>query len=481
MLNTLLGIALPIAHVAILLSVLSAERRAPSATLAWLLAVGLLPGVGAVLYLLIGTTRARRLARRTAQDSARIAAVLERQDLAASLGEEARGELDPRTASLIQLGERLTGTPTRGGNDACILVDAEATYRSMIEAVEAAQHHVHVEFFIVRPDATGLALREHLVRRAREGVEVRVLVDAVGSKGLPSGFWAPLREVGGQAARFNPVSRFLRWRRRSDRVDFRNHRKIVVVDGEVGFTGGINVGREYLGLDPQMGHWRDTHVRLEGPAVLSLQATFARDWLGATGRTLEEAAYFPEPPPQPVGPCVVQVVDSGPDRKWSPIAHIYAQALHCARERIWITTPYFVPSPAIENALVLAALRGVDVRLLLPGRADHLLVTLASHSYFPALLEAGARIFRYGQGFLHSKTLVVDSWLGSIGSANLDMRSFHLNFELNAFVHGARFADEMAELFREDLEKAWEVAADERAALPERLVCSAARLLSPLL
>ncbi|MCA9542542.1 MAG: cardiolipin synthase, partial [Myxococcales bacterium] len=210
---------------------------------------------------------------------------------------------------------------------------------------------------------------------------------------------------------------------------------------------------EYLGLDPSIGRWRDTHVQLEGPAVLALQKVFAEDWLHATGELLQDPGYYPNFEPAP-GDCIVQVLDSGPDRRWSPIAYYQNHMFALARERLWITSPYFIPSPSLEEALVSAALRGVDVRLLVPAKSDHRLVTLASSSYYPNLIEAGIRIFEYERGFVHAKTTVVDDWVASVGSANMDLRSFHLNFELNAFVYGEAFVRDLAEQFERDLEHA---------------------------
>ncbi|MHC5033244.1 MAG: cardiolipin synthase [Planctomycetota bacterium] len=466
-------------HIGAIAAVLIEERRRPSATLAWLLAIVFLPFVGVLLYFVIGRMRASRVATRRERAAGRIRQVLEKHSVRAALEAGAHPELEPRTASLLKLGRRLSTTPASHGNRAEILVDGEAAYRSMTEAIAAATDHVHVEFYIIEPDEVGTRLRDRLVARARDGVEVRVLTDAIGTR-LPFGFWDPLLEAGGRAAVFEPV--ISPWRRRRHyRVDFRNHRKIVIVDGRTGFTGGINVGKEYLGRDPTLGEWRDTHVRLEGPAALSLQTTFAEDWYSATGDLLDAARYFPAV--AGTGTAVVEVVDSGPDRTWSPISYVYSQAIALARERVWITSPYFVPGPHLEQTLIGAALRDVDVRLLLPGVSDSWLVQQTARSYYRRFLEAGVRIFEYQRGFVHSKTMAVDSWIGTVGSANMDTRSFQLNFELNAFVYGDQFADELAEDFLADQKHAREV--DLADALnvryPTRLVRSVARLLSPLL
>ncbi|MEM9592665.1 MAG: cardiolipin synthase [Acidobacteriota bacterium] len=469
-------------HIWAALSVLAAERRRPAATLAWLLAVLFLPFVGVIFYVLIGRTRARRLKQRSLRSTERVARVVARFGARQRLHESFGEAPEPRTLAVLKLAESLSTTPASTGNSVDLLNGGAAAYRSMLSAIAEAKHSVHVLFYIIRADRVGESLRDRLAAKVKEGVEVRLLFDGVGSIDLPDDFWRPLTDVGGEVAVFNPVLRVAaRWRRR-DRVDFRNHRKIVVVDGRIGFTGGINVGREYLGLDPDMGHWRDTHVRVRGPAVLALQEVFAHDWLIATDH-LAADTWFPDPPAPPVGRSTIQVVDSGPESAWSPMGQLYTQALSAARDRAWLTTPYFVPNEPVEEALINAALRGVDVRLLVPGRGDHLMVSLASRSYYRPLLRSGVRIFEYQRGFVHAKTLVIDDWLGTIGSANMDMRSFLLNFELNAFVFERRICDELASQYLLDLQHADEVLASDPGlnSYPRRLLYQSARLLSPLL
>lgn len=469
-------------HLWVVVSILAAERQRPTATMAWILAVILLPFVGLALYWWLGIRRTRRLRRRILLDKAAVARLVERYDVHERVAQVAGFALDERTRSFLRLARRLTTLPPSHGNAVRLLAGARATYDAMMEAIAAARRSVHVLFYTIRPDGTGVALRERLVEKARAGLEVRVLYDDVGSLTLPGTFWDPLIAAGGEAAVFNSVRRWwARWRHR-DRLDFRNHRKLVVVDGWVAFTGGINVGREYLGLDPEMGHWRDTHVRIEGPAALCLQEVFAGDWLSAVERDLEGEQWFPQAPEEAPGASLVQVIDSGPESLWPPLTHAYNLAFAQARERAWLTTPYFVPSSSFEEALIGAALRGVDVRLLLPDKTDRRLVSLASRSYYQGLIEAGVRIFEYQRGFIHAKTLVVDSWAGTVGSANMDMRSFQLNFELNAFVFDREFCDELAGDFLRDLESAREVLlADVTARGPKRLLHQTARLLSPLL
>ena len=466
-------------HVPAILLLLFSERRQPSATLAWLLALVFLPVIGLVLYLLIGRTRSRGIANRIQFSAEQVETVLREHSVFDRFTEGAMRGIEPRSSVMGILGKQLASTPALDGSRARLLIDAEQTYSEILTAIENATDHIHVQFYIIQPDETGLALRDRLAQRARDGVQVRVLVDALGSSALPSDFWRPLIDAGGQAAAFRPIWKVLSRILARDRIDYRNHRKIVVVDGAFGFTGGINVGREYLGLDPQIGRWRDTHVLLEGASVLALQKTFAEDWFLTTGELLENSRYFPPNRLETAENCIVQVLDSGPDRRWSPIAFYQNQIFALARERLWITSPYFIPSPSLEDSLISASLRGVDVRLLIPMRSDNRLVSWASSSYLPQLIEAGVRIYRYDHGFMHAKTIVVDEWVAGVGSANLDLRSFHLNFELNVFVYGADFVKALAAQFQIDLEQAREVRES-----PNRwrvLRGNLARLFSPLL
>jgi len=481
-LEYLIAVPLLLGHLAVVVWVLLAEKRQPTATLAWIQAVLFLPILGILLYLVIGTTRAKRVAAKATRAHDYVERIVEKYRLRDVSACETEC-LEPRAQSLLQLGDRLASMPATHSNHAEILVDGQDTYASIAAAIDAATDHVHVEFYIIQPDQTGIALRELLVRKAEQGIQVRVLVDAIGSVRLPPDFWSSLEAVGGQAARFGPIHRLLNRFRRHERVDFRNHRKIVVVDGRVGFTGGINVGREYLGLDPEMGRWRDTHARLTGPSVSGLQRTFAEDWFAATNELLDDERYFPTPDPAHYGQALVQVIDSGPDRTWSPIEHLYTHAIALAQESVWICSPYFIPSQSIEGALISAALRGIDVRLLVPERSDNRIVTLASSSWYRDLIEAGVHIHRYQSGFIHAKTMVVDHWVGTIGSANLDTRSFDLNFELSIFLQDEEFADQLREQFETDLEHAREwTEADERAiGIGKRILRALARLLSPLL
>ncbi len=453
------------------------EKRQPLATIAWVLSLALLPIVGFPLYWLLGPRRLRRKRSRRALALSRIRASL--PDVRAladpSLG-VVHEKLDARRRQLIALALNNSQAPLSAGNDARVLRNGAACYAAIERAVRAARHHVHFQYYIFEPDEAGRRFRDLLVERAESGAEVRLLVDGFGSHKLSRRFLAPLGRAGVELAFFNPVA-FARLRP----ANFRNHRKIVVVDGEVAFTGGLNVGDEYLGLAPTAGAWRDTHLEIRGPGALALQRLFAEDWSYATGRSIATSSYFEEHPG--TGDALVQIVGSGPDRDWQAIAQVFFAAIASARDRVLLTTAYFCPDEPALAALTTAALRGVDVQLLLPRKTDSLLTRAAGRSFFDELLRAGVRIYEYLPGLLHAKTLVVDEAFAAIGSANFDQRSFRLNFEATALLYSETVAEDLATIFEQDLTVSREITVEDRqgrGAL-DKLSEAGARLLSPLL
>jgi cardiolipin synthase len=385
---------------------------------------------------------------------------------------------DPRLRQIMALALNNSEAPLTSGNAVRVLRNGTETFPALEEAIDRAKHHLHLEYYIFDPDEVGTRVRDLLVAKAKAGVEVRLLCDAIGSAALGPRFLAPLTKAGGEVAFFNrvTVARLVR-----PLLNFRNHRKIVVADGEVGLTGGLNIADEYAGLDKETGIVRDTHVLIEGPAVRALQLLFLEDWNFATGRSLGAPALFGSGAEK--GDALVQIVGSGPDKSWKAIQQVYFSAITNARDRVLITTPYFVPDPAISTALCTAALRGVDVQLLLPRRADSRVGSAAARSYYDELLAAGVRIFEYLPGFLHAKTVVVDGLYASIGSANFNSRSFALDFEVNALLYSSAHAEELEAIFRQDLTVSREVTVESRAQIGfgGRLAEGAARLLSPLL
>jgi cardiolipin synthase A/B len=345
--------------------------------------------------------------------------------------------------------------------------------------VAAARVHIHLEYYIYSPDRSGAALRDALVERARAGVKVRVLLDAVGSSKTPHQFFADLLDAGGELAWFHPM-RFGRvWER--PWLNLRTHRKIVVIDGCVGFAGGINITdaeNERLRADA----YRDLHLRVEGDVVRKLQQVFIEDWVYATGNRDFIGEVVKATPILAPGTIPAQVATSGPDSDWEAIHRLHVGAIHAAKRRVWLVTPYFVPGEAAMMALTSAALGGLDVRLLVPKVSDSRLVTFAARSYFDRLLAAGVKVYEYGPRMLHTKAMLVDDDLAMIGSANFDHRSFRLNFEICLLFSDPGVAADLATLVEGEFVNAPRVREDrDHSLLRSRLPEAFARLLSPLL
>lgn len=420
------------------------ERRHPSATLAWMLGIALLPMIGVPLYFLIGVRRIRRHIR------AKIATVA---PVASSLSHRLRPEELP-TPVAERCGRvlRATGTPPpTDGNRVTFLRGGDEAYDAVLSLIGSARDHLHAQFFILDVDPVGRRFIQALAARAREGIRVRLLLDALGSWRALRRTVRPLRDAGGEVAAFMPA--FPLHRRWS--AHLRNHRKLLVADGRIAFAGGMNIGKKYMGPRTAKEQWRDVAAVIEGPALPDLQALFLDDWAFSTGETLPAGVLFP-PPVRFTGgepsPCSLQVVASGPDRTARPIYEGVFAAFAAARRRVWIETPYFVPDDGVGAALRNAALRGVDVRLIVPGTSDLRFVSLAGRSYFDEMMAAGVRIFLYRPTNLHTKVLVVDDDVGVIGSSNVDIRSFFLSFELGLFLYDRPQIEAMAAGFLGDLE-----------------------------
>ncbi|MBI5500727.1 MAG: cardiolipin synthase [Deltaproteobacteria bacterium] len=454
-------------------------RGESGATLAWILAIAFLPYAGALLYFLIGRTRVWRRKRRRKLSRRAFLQVLDGLPRTAAQCDASSSlpELPRPAGEIARMGACAAGSPLLPGNRLEVLTDTNRTYALMEEAIRGARHHVHVQSYIFRGDEAGTRIRDALCAKAREGIAVRLLVDAVGSHGLRSSFVRPLLEAGGKFGRFMPVLPL----RPHWRPNLRNHRKIVVVDGRIGFAGGLNIGDEYRGRKKRFKPWRDTHMRLEGNAVLRLQEIFLEDWLFATDEDIVDAAYFPEL--GPVGDDLVQVIGSGPDEAVGAIHAVFFTAITESRRTLFITTPYLVPDPAMLMALKSAVWRGVDVRILVPGKSDLPLIRLAGRSYYRELLEAGVKLYEHRPGMLHAKTMVVDCAWSTVGSANMDIRSFRLNFEVNVLVSGEGMARQLESIFLADIAKARPVALESVLRRPARarFLEGVARVLSPIL
>lgn len=451
-------------------TVIILQRRSAAATLAWLLALIFLPFIGYIVYRLIGPLR---LNRKRVKRSISKAAVREVMKAQAQLSDD-----DLEHQQLAHIGIQLGEASPLRAQDVELFFDGNAAYASILRCVANAKHHVHLEYYIWEPDTIGTELRDALIERAKAGVQVRMVVDATGSNNLKKTFFAPLRAAGVHVALFNPIRlRSLRFRR----PDFRTHRKIIVCDGRVGFTGGMNITDNHS-ESRSKNFWRDTHIRITGAAVWPLQRMFMEDWYFAA----EELCPVTEetfPTPSNDGAHLVQIVGSGPDSSAFAIHKMFFTACNQSTDRLWMTTPYFVPDEALLMAITSAALRDVDVRLLVPKKGDSRLVDLAARSYFPELLEAGVRIYEYEARFIHAKTMVCDNDVAIVGTANLDNRSFRLNFEVAAIVFGDEANTELASAFTRDLDGAREIVRSEfdRQPLKKRLGQASARLISPLL
>lgn len=454
------------------------EKRRPSATLAWILAVAALPIVGVFIYWVIGPRRIERSRSRRELARRRILATMpDPRALADPSFGLAQRRLDDRHRSLVALSLNNSQAPVARGNRVTVLRNGTETFPALREAIRGARHHVHLEYYIFTPDSVGQPFLDLLTQKAREGVAVRLLVDAVGSIDLRSSHVQELVRAGGRFAVFNPIS-FARLR---PRVNFRNHRKIAIVDGTVGFCGGLNIADEYAARDPKYGAWRDTHLRIEGPAARALQLVFLEDWHFTTGERLPEAGLLQKADSS--GGSLVQIVSSGPDREWPATAQLMLAGIAGAKNRVLVTTPYFVPDEAMMRALTTSALRGVDVALLLPRYSDSKVVQAAARSYYDDLLRAGVKIYEYLAGVLHAKVTVIDGTFAIVGTSNMDPRSFTLNFENDAVVFDDEIAATLESQFSLDLTLSREVTLDDRADLPflQRLGEASARLLSPLL
>lgn len=442
------------------------QKRSPLSTLSWILSLALLPLIGFVVYFFLGPQKIRRQRLRRER--------LRRQHSSHAQGDSAAAEdLPRRKRGLGDLVHKAIGTPVSTVDSLRLLVGGEHKVDALVAAIEQARSHVHMEYYIVEPGAVAERVLKALAAAAQRGVQVRLLLDALGSARAGRRLLGPLRKAGGEVARFHPFRITLL----RPLLNLRTHRKIAVIDGCIGLVGGINLC-DQVDRRSAVHAWHDYHLRLEGQAVGWLQALFAEDWLYATGHSLCETYLYPA---CGRGPITAQVVASGPDSDSEAIHRAYLQAIYDSRQRVWLVTPYFIPGEAALMALSSAALRGVDVRLLVPRGSDSRLVDYAGRSYFDELLARGVRIWTYQPSMLHAKALLVDNDLAFVGTANFDPRSFRLNFEVALAVYDAGFCAELAEQIAQDFEQARAVHQPRGLGFFRRLGEAAARLFSPLL
>lgn len=462
-------------------SIVFFERRDPKSVWAWLLLLFFIPGLGFVFYLLIGQNMRKRKMFRVKEVEDHLSEAIRQQEHQLKTGEPAVQNPDINGfTDLIMYNLELSGSVLTNDNDIDIFTDGNDKYDALIEDMRSAEHFIHIQYYIIRNDVLFNRIVQVLAEKAAEGVEVRVLFDAMGCRSVPHSYWRKLNAMGIRTAEFFPA-----WMRRFQlRVNYRNHRKIVVIDNRVAYVGGFNIGKEYIDLDEKFGHWRDTHLRIRGTGVGDLQLRFLLDWNYAARENLfQNDELFEGIMPGTRDHCEMQVISSGPDHMAEQIRDNYLRLISKAEQSIYIQTPYFIPDESILNALKIAVRSGIEVNIMIPCKPDHPFVYWATFSYVGELVMAGAKCYTYNNGFLHSKGMVVDGRVLCYGTANMDIRSFALNFEVNVVVYNHEKAREMEEIFTEDLKKCARITRDQYAGrrLRVRLKEQVCRLLSPLL
>jgi len=446
--------------------------RTPQSAIAWAGVLVVLPIIGIPLFLVFGESQFAGYTLASASTSGQL------HDAMQSIIRHLDGYRTTFRGIFNEPGrmaENLARLPATGSNHVQLLIDGAATFDSVFQSIDEATESIWLQFFIIRDDRLGRTLSDKLISAARRGVQCRVLYDQVGSKGLASSWAENLRREGIAVEPFVTNRQF----GRNFQINFRNHRKLVIIDSRVAFLGGLNVGDEYMGWSRRFGPWRDTHLRIEGPAVAGFQLSFLEDW----NYTTDEIAPLRLPSPSLIhgGEATIFPIASGPAENWSICPAVYLSTIHCATRRLWIASPYFVPSSPLFYAICHAAIRGVDVRIILPRMADHILPWLSSFTYYPKLREAGVKVWRYEPGFMHQKVLLADDDMALVGSINFDYRSFMLNFELSAAVQDKKFAADVEAMFLEDFDRSRpeNLRAFEDGSLLFRLKCRAAALMSP--
>jgi cardiolipin synthase len=447
------------------------DNRNPFKTLAWVLVLVFLPIVGLILYFFFGQdTRKERLISKKGFKRLTKYPMMEFQM------QESFKVSEEKQHQLIRFFQRVNLALPFEGNSIKVFQDGYSMLQSLLSAIKSAKHHIHVEFYIFEDDAVGRLVKDALMDKAREGVEVRVLYDDVGCWKVPHRFYDEMREAGIEVHGFLKV----RFPRFTSKVNYRNHRKLVVVDGRIGFIGGMNLAERYLKGVP-WGIWKDIMMQVEGKAVYGLQMTFLTDWYATDHSLITSSSYFPQM--EDKGTSLMQVVTSDPVGEWKDIMQGLLIAITSAQKYVYIQSPYLLPTEPILLALKTAAAAGVDVRIMIPEKSDSRMVHWGTMSYLQELMEAGIKIYMYQKGFLHSKLIVCDDCLSSVGSTNMDFRSFEHNFEVNAFMYDRTSALKLKEIFLSDQKDAKLLHLKEWRMRPwsQKVKESVIRLFAPLL
>ncbi|MFS0639050.1 cardiolipin synthase [Mesobacillus foraminis] len=478
--TVLLGLIL-VLNIIFAVFVIFQERRDASSTWAWLLVLFFIPVLGFIMYLLLGQNLSRsRLFKWEDKKKIGIEQSLDIQLKNIRSGQfEFHNEPERFSQELIYMHLLGNDAPMTRDNSVEIFTDGNDKFNQLLNDIKSARHHIHLQYYIIKNDNLGKRIREALINKAKEGVKVRVLYDELGSRGLTRRFFSELRKAGGEVEVFFP-SKFALI---NFRLNYRNHRKIVIIDGKIGYIGGFNIGDEYLGLNPRFGYWRDTHLRILGTSVHAIQTRFILDWNQASySHDIEyDPVLFPDP--EIKGSVGLQIVTSGPDSEWSQIKNGYIKMISLANKSILIQTPYFIPDASLLDALRIACLSGVEVKIMIPNKPDHIFVYWATLSNIGELLKAGAQVYIYDNGFIHAKSIVVDERITTVGTANIDIRSLNLNFEINAFIYDTKIAKALITAFERDMDHSRLLTWDSYQQRSKwiRFKESISRLLSPIL
>ena len=457
------------------------QRKDPKSVWAWLLILYFIPVLGFVFYLLIGTDMHKQKLFRTKEIEDRLSEAIRKQESTIrnqELSASYPGMTDYSDLVLYEL--QTAGAILTDDNEVKFFIDGKEKFAALLKDMENARDSIHIQYYIIKNDEVFDSIKEVLERKVKQGVEVRILFDAMGCRSMKKKDWQKIRELGIETAEFFPAL----LGRLQLRINYRNHRKIVVIDGKIGYIGGFNVAREYIGADEKFGYWRDTHMRITGSAVQALQTRFILDWNYANrGHTIDFDRYFVKAQELPAYKCPVQIVTSGPDNLNQNIRDAYLRLIHKAKKSIYIQTPYFIPDEAMYSALLIAAKSGIEVNIMIPCKPDHPFVYWATYSYIGDMVMAGANCYTYDNGFIHAKGIVVDDMVLCYGTANMDIRSFALNFEVNAIIYSREKAREMVRYFKEDLKVSRKITKNGYLSRPlwmrfKEQVC---RLLSPVL
>lgn len=462
------------------ISIVFLERKNPTSTWAWLMVLLFIPIVGFVLYLIFGRSIYRKRIftwdRKTWEEFRKT--VKDQMEVFHNYQFRFNNPEMQKYSDIVYLHLRNNEEAIfTQDNDIQIFTDGKEKFEALIEDLEQAKDHIHLQYYIIRNDELGQRIGRTLIKKVRQGVEVRVLYDDLGSRSVNKKFLQKLRKEGVQIEAFFP-STFLKI---NLEINYRNHRKLAIIDGEIGYIGGFNIGDEYLGKKKKFGYWRDTHLRVRGHAVNSMQTRFVLDWNHASRRDILFDKRFYNA--SSYGSVGMQIVSSGPDSELEQIKYGYIKMILSAKEYIYIQTPYFIPDDSLFDALRIAAFSGVKVRLMIPNKPDHPFVYWATLSYSGELLAAGAEVYIYQNGFLHAKTIVVDGKIASVGTANIDVRSFQLNFEVNAFIYDQEISRQLVDAFNQDIKLSTQMTEKlySKRTIGIRFKESISRLISPVL